>query len=573
MGLFLGNSLALAQRTSIAQREFIRLDSAFEATYQVSLNDAMLIAEEQLLTAKRLNTDTLLIKAYQNRATTLGALGIFDAALKDLLIGYRLAEAGKHIVYQIQIAQLIAQGFQSLSDFAKSSEYLHTAKKLCIASGNADTLEITMELGFNMAAMGNVEEGLAILNACLEAAISAKNDDIIVRALDNLGNIHFENGDHAKALAYILREADYPDVLNTNYGRTVYYEHLAEVYVVLKDWKNAERVLDSTCHYAQLIASNDWLFECYKLRTEVEAAKGNYAAALANHRRYLQLKDSVYQETYAQTFAAMTTLHEVENKENAIKNLEMEKGLQEERLRKVALQRNGLIALAVLVVLIAYLLFRTVQQRRESRMKEQFSGELIQEQENERQRISRELHDNIGQYLLFIRNKVARNNADEQREALLETVDAALTEVRAISKELYPNQLERYGLEASIQLLFDNLRKGSELFATCELADVEARLSKEQQLGVFRIVQESLNNTMKYADATAFRVEGRVMNKQVEFVVQDNGKGAHQTVLASKKHRSFGLLNMEERIRLLGGKLHFATAPGKGFKLTFTLPI
>jgi signal transduction histidine kinase len=569
--LWLGS--AHAQQSATTVEAYLKKEASFEILSQTAPNEALVVAEELIAMAKKLGVDTLLLEAYQNRAVTLSALGIFDAAHTDLLEGYRLATRIRHANYQVRFAQLLAQGFQSMGDFDKSTEYLLAAKKVNKSTGQGDTLQIEMELGFNLAAQGQIEEGLRILHHCLDVAIATGEREAAYRALDNLGNVYFESGEPAKALTYLLRENEFPEQIASNYHRAVYFEHLAEVYVELKDWPNAHHVLDSACHYAQLIASNDWLFECHKLRTEVEAAKGNYQAALAHHKRYLELKDSVYQESYANTFAAMTTLHEVEAKESAITSLQMEKSLQDERLRKVALQRNGLIALAVLVVVIAYLLFRAVQQRRESRMKAQFSGDLIQEQENERQRISRELHDNIGQYLLFIRNKVAHNTAENSNHALLETVDAALTEVRAISKELYPNQLERYGLEASIELLFDNLRQGSELFATCELAEVEAHLSKEQQLGVFRIVQESLNNTMKYAEATAFRVEGQVVNKRVEFVVQDNGKGAHQTVVATNKHRSFGLLNIEERIRLLGGRHHFVTAPGKGFKLTFTLPL
>jgi two-component system, NarL family, sensor histidine kinase DegS len=98
-------------------------------------------------------------------------------------------------------------------------------------------------------------------------------------------------------------------------------------------------------------------------------------------------------------------------------------------------------------------------------------------------------------------------------------------------------------------------------------------LTKENVLNCYRIVQECINNTLKHAKATAIRITGEMIENKFQLVIQDNGIGIEKNFLQNKVNTSFGMLNMYERTRIMNGKLHIDSKPGKGTKLQFTIPI
>ncbi len=200
-----------------------------------------------------------------------------------------------------------------------------------------------------------------------------------------------------------------------------------------------------------------------------------------------------------------------------------------------------------------------------------FSRQLIQTQESEKQRISQELHDSIGQNILFIKNQLTKNNTQNHLSPIIETVNDTIEEVRNISKDLYPNQLEKYGLTATVETLCEKVAESTGIFMSADFQDTEKYLSKETKIHVYRIIQESVNNVIKHAAATALRVTAEKQADNIRYLIQDNGKGFDKAILAKKQQRSFGLLGMEERVKMLGGKLEVESRIAEGTKLIFTV--
>jgi signal transduction histidine kinase len=153
------------------------------------------------------------------------------------------------------------------------------------------------------------------------------------------------------------------------------------------------------------------------------------------------------------------------------------------------------------------------------------------------------------------------------------SVDETLEEVRNISKNLYPNQLEKYGLVAAVNSLAEKVKESSALFVSHDLDAFNENISSDTQIHIYRIIQECISNTLKHAEATAMRITANTVNGIINLVIQDNGKGIDKSILANKAQRSFGLLNLEERAKLLNGSFELVTAPGKGTKCVFTIPV
>lgn len=547
------------------QKEFAKLDSLYDLHEENNPQEALNIALSQEEIANTLAIDTLQLLAISHKANTLGMMGFIDISLKEMYIGLKKAEKIAHSSYIQKYLKAIGVLYQSMADYKQSNDYFLKAKAYAVQNkAYSDTVLINYEIGFNYIAMENTKIGLKILEENLATAKKTNDLKAIVLGLDNLSNASAELGMLEKALTYELELLNYKEGWKTNYFKAGFYEHFAEIYILLEQWENGQKYVDSVFKYAQMIHSNDWIFEYYKLQAKIDEAKGNYKRALENHKRYLSIKDSVYQEKYDVKMAAMSSLYDLENKQNQIHLLEKDNDLKKSQL-------GGILLGSLLFIGIIIVFFILKHQKEKQKLQALFSQQLIETQENEKQRISRELHDSVGQNILFIKNQLSKTNANNDVSAILETVNQTIAEVRNISKDLYPNQLEKYGLAAAIENLGEKVTESCGIFISADFQDTEQYLSKDAMIHLYRIIQEAINNAVKHAAATALRITAEKKENKLHFLIQDNGKGFDKSILAKKQQSSFGLLSMEERVKILGGKLEIETALNHGTKLQFTL--
>ena len=198
--------------------------------------------------------------------------------------------------------------------------------------------------------------------------------------------------------------------------------------------------------------------------------------------------------------------------------------------------------------------------------------------EEERTRIAREIHDELGQALTGLKMDLSWFAArlpnqpmlQEKAVGMLKLIDSTVHAVRRLSTELRPAILDSLGLIPAIEWLAQEFQKRTSV--TCEFVatDDELNLDHERTTALFRICQESLTNVARYAQATSVHIELDSDDSQITSRISDNGRGI--TEEETKARNSFGLLGMRERARLLGGTFEISGAPGKGTALTVRLP-
>jgi signal transduction histidine kinase len=197
-------------------------------------------------------------------------------------------------------------------------------------------------------------------------------------------------------------------------------------------------------------------------------------------------------------------------------------------------------------------------------------------EEQERRRIGRELHDEAGQSLLLLRlhlEMLERAAPVRLRRGLAEargTVERIVTELRRIVVALSPAVLERLGLAAAIRQLAARFEKTFEVPASVRIRG-SRELPSETQEVIYRVAQESLQNTAKHARATAVNVSLEITDKSIRLRVADNGAG-FTVESACKRPTSFGLAGMRERAALLGGTVAVRSSPGRGTAVVVRLP-
>lgn len=239
---------------------------------------------------------------------------------------------------------------------------------------------------------------------------------------------------------------------------------------------------------------------------------------------------------------------------------------------------------AALVGLTTFLFYRRRLNdiRRRQLAQEEFSRRLIDAHEIERRRIAAELHDSIGQSLAMIKNTAvfsSQTAADltEAREQLTEIVvqsGQAISEVREIAYNLRPYLLDRLGLTKAIVALLEKIEENSVIEVISEIEDIDGLFEKEAEISLYRIIQESLNNILKHAEATEMRVFVCRHEYLVTVEINDNGQGFDVKAKNETGRRGgFGLLGMSERVRMLGGAIMFDSIVGEGTTIKVELKI
>jgi signal transduction histidine kinase len=206
---------------------------------------------------------------------------------------------------------------------------------------------------------------------------------------------------------------------------------------------------------------------------------------------------------------------------------------------------------------------------------------MWQVEEEERRRISRELHDEAGQSMLCIRlqlemlEKSLPPALSDVRSKLLETIDVTektIIEIRRIIAALSPSVLEQLGLFAALRQLTSRFRRLHPARVKLYLSPRITRLPAEAEIITYRLVQECFNNIAKHSSATTVNIHLSSTDSSVELRVEDNGVG-FRVEEALERRNSFGLLGMMERVALLGGAFEVQSVPSKGTKVTVQLPL
>jgi two-component system, NarL family, sensor kinase len=215
-------------------------------------------------------------------------------------------------------------------------------------------------------------------------------------------------------------------------------------------------------------------------------------------------------------------------------------------------------------------------QEKEILLSRQRTTALLEGEENERRRISRELHDGIGQLLTAIQFKINSIEGQEPvRREIKAILDETILEVRRISHNLMPNVLRDFGLEAALRSLCNRTAQATGWQVNYNFdADPEApALSQEFITSLYRIAQEGINNAVKHAQATKLDVVVDHEPDQVQLRIRDNGKGFDFQTYDDQNGDGNGIRNMRERTHLLGGNFQIISRVGEGTTLSLTVPL
>src|SRR5690625_185032 len=285
-------------------------------------------------------------------------------------------------------------------------------------------------------------------------------------------------------------------------------------------------------------------------------------------------------EVYGQTHALQTELAIAEKEEKMLRLTRDELERRIIRLSSTVEHANNLGRKVSVILTYLYDDFTQVQEALQTaKQKQQFALKIIEAQEVERKRLSREIHDGPAQMLanILIRSEIVDlafregdvEQALDEMKSVRTNIRTSLQEVRRIIYDLRPMALDDLGLFPTIKKHIRTMSEHNDIEIDLSLLGDERRLESNYEVAIFRLVQEAIQNAINHAEADLIRVIIEIMPKQINVLVKDDGIGFEK---CEEKADSFGLIGMRERVELLDGKLIIASEKGKGTVIRINLP-
>ncbi len=202
-------------------------------------------------------------------------------------------------------------------------------------------------------------------------------------------------------------------------------------------------------------------------------------------------------------------------------------------------------------------------------------------QEENFQKLAREIHDNIGMSLTVARlnlrllDEPAKADQQSHYRTAAEQLDKAILDLKDLSRSMNPDIIKHLGFLRSVELELNALRKTGLYTVDFTVSGEQRPFAIEKEVILFRVIQEALHNILKHAEATAIQLNFDFRNDELNILISDNGIGFHTDTIDRKRkeQRSSGLFNMEERCQLLQGSFAITSEAGKGTSVYISIPL
>ncbi|WP_162843256.1 tetratricopeptide repeat-containing sensor histidine kinase [Ichthyenterobacterium magnum] len=432
--------------------------------------------------------------------------------------------------------------------------------------------------------LGQIDNAISVYKEGLKLAKTSDNLLDYYRLLDNLANSYHINGDYLKSIEIHLKALDKPDNFNADEkGNLVAYANLVSSYNhINKPEKGlffAKKGFDIIKKYPD--------FEHYSADLFLHAAESNYMlgnikTARTYIDRFVAIKDSLFSEQNAKAIADLEVQYDTEKKEKQILIQRAELAEQSLTIQKRNYQLYGLIGLALILGIIGYLFYnqqklKNQQLQKENELKDALvkieTQNRLQEQ---RLRISRDLHDNIGAQLTFIISSIDNLKygfeiKDEQLTSKLDAISnfasSTIYELRDTIWAMNKSEISFEDLQARISNFIDKANSIDDAINFSFAIDNSVNLSKEftsvEGMNIHRVLQEAIHNSIKHAEASEIKVNVSQYKNAYHFEVSDNGKGFNPKTVK----KGNGLNNMQNRIHDIGGEFAITSNETSGTKI------
>lgn len=424
----------------------------------------------------------------------------------------------------------------------------------------------------------DLNEAIARYSRSYDIALAMKDNIGVSYALSNLASVYTIQKKYTKAESLLKEALELRRHLSDSLALCLMYSEVGANYFSQKKHSNALLFLDSSnliaisINYPEIQAHN------YKMLSDISKESGDFQLAFNFLERRTNLHDSLID---------VSKLKQIEELNNKYENLKKEKVIQQQQF-EINKRNYWIIAVIIFLILAsiaAFSFYKKTQLKQKATIQQAifFQQEIatkaiLEAEENERQRIAKDLHDGIGQMMSVAKMNLSALEtnlqfANEKQQnsygTIIKLVDESCREVRNVSHNMMPNALLNNNLAEALRT-FSNQLDHPELNIQLYTQGLDNKMNGNMETILYRVIQECVNNVIKHAEASVLDISVIKDEDGISATIEDNGAGFDSSgeVLVE----GIGLKNIRSRILFLKGTVEFVSSPGAGTLVSLHIP-
>lgn len=510
----------------------------------------------------------------------------YGEATKYLIKAQEISEKSNYPIILAQTLNILGSIYESNDP---SDKAIHYYKESITISKKQNYLPGIIKATYNLGKMKfqrsfedqiNPREGLLLMRKAYDLAVFAKDTQSMITQSNGLAEVYSRLGQHDSA----IRLTNDAEILLKKFGKETnllnYYVSLGNNYRADKQYQKALKFLNSGLTLAEKYDAPRWLCTYYYNLADTYEQMGDYKNANYFNQLNIKMHNSLVTKENFIAAADIQNKYERAKKDNAIL-----------KLQTVNRQRSTLnyilIGASIVIALIGFLIYVNFRKTNQLSKQQQALQEqkilhlekdrqliaidaMLKGQEEERSRVAKELHDGLGGLLSGAKYSFT-NLKDELLLSVeksnhfnrsLEILDTTISDVKKIAQNLMPETLVRFGLKEAVRDFCNVIEKSTGIKLFYQYLGNNFPQQKTAEVFTYRIIQELINNAVKYAGANEIFVEILVNENIINITVEDDGKGFDKNALDLNK--GLGMKNIKYRVDYFSGNLEIDTAIGTG---------
>lgn len=556
------------------------------AIFSSSPEEKRLYADTILALAKKRSLKKFESKAYFYQGVAFRLEGNLKKSLECLIRAVSVAIEIHEYDLQVKIYGEIATTYSANNDLQNVLYYDNMAIKVLREHGQEEPLAIALlNTGYSYYTLNNLDSALLLYD---EAESIFEEIDLKIGTAYTVGNralVYWKQGDQQKAEQDLLKAIEMLEPLGDQYGMADYHNQLGSIYLEQDKIEKTIWHTEKAIQMGEALGLKEQIRDASLLLADLYERQKDFEKALGYQTQYLAYKNSIENTEQTKKMADMRTEFEVNLREKEIDLLEEREALQWTYIA---------IAVALLILAIVLLLyfrqrFITTQlkasadrKQQSDRIKDLLGSQetkalqaMVKGQDKERRKLAQDLHNHFGSLLATLKvNLNGMEDVNSERHKTMTTlVDQACTDIRNMSHSLNMGISENFGLVPALKELTDYLRQSGGLQVEFSAAMGDHQLNSENEIIIYRIVQELVSNVLKHAEATKLSMSLTYFEEEhlVNIIVQDNGKGFDENLVAAESD-GMGLGSLREMVERFEGDITFDTNRQSGTTVNIDLP-
>jgi signal transduction histidine kinase len=575
------DSLHAVMESARPYREQINASLKLLENFQLKNFDSTITVGNKALSMARKNTDSVSVAEIMRHVGVASYFkGNYDVAAMNFQSAITILEKSNQPAKLAPVYNELAKLYRKTRDLDRALQNYNKADALYRQLKDSTGIAMILnESGVVFEYREDFNEAIRRYTSSLDIAVKKGDSLSVSYSLSNIAGVYVIQKKFDIAERNLLRALNIRELLKDSFAIALTYSDLGVAMNGKGDYAKAIQYLDQSNRMAEQLKYPELQSNNYNELSAIAQKQGDFQQAFSYFLKRSAIRDSLY---------ALEKTKQIEELNARYESAQREKEIQQQKNR-IRLQNLLIIGITGLVLLTGLLLlswYRRSKLRQETAMKtelmrqqEQAIRAVMEAEENERQRIAKDLHDGVGQMMSAAKMNLSafeselKFDNEEQRhsfEKVINLVDESCREVRTVSHVMMPNALLKNNLGDAIREFTGKLNQ-KELRISVYTEGLDERLDSNIETMLYRVVQECVNNTIKHAGASTLDISLIRDKDGISGTIEDNGKGFDAG--NPELMKGIGMKNISSRIEYLKGTVDVDSAPGRGTVVGLHIPV